>query len=143
MLLVDVNLLVHMVNRTSPDHATALSWWQRMETAGERIVLPWLTLVAFVRISTNARALAKPLTLSEALETMQVFLALPNVTVLHPKNEHAIEFTNACQSAGATGNLVTDAHLAALAIEHDCELDSCDTDFANFPNLRWINPLAP
>jgi hypothetical protein len=54
MLLVDVNLLIHIVNHTSPDHAKALSWWQRMETAGERVVLPWLTLVAFVRISTNA-----------------------------------------------------------------------------------------
>lgn len=143
MLLVDVNLLIHAVNQDSPDHARARAWWLGLEQAGEPVGLPWLTLIAFVRLITNPKAVVRPVGLTEALRTMRQFMAQGKVTVLHPTSSHAQEFDQACRNANATGNLVTDAHLAALAIEHGCELASCDTDFAKFPGLRWINPLQP
>jgi predicted nucleic acid-binding protein len=84
----------------------------------------------------------QPLNLDRALRQVRTWISLPGVQIIHPSGKHAQYFTNACQSTNAAGNLVTDAHLAALAMEHDCELASSDTDFAKFPGLRWINPLA-
>ena len=112
--------------------------------SGQRgpVLLSWFTLVAFVRISTNARALANPFSLDEALAMIGEWLALPDVSVIGPGPGHAPIFETACRSANATGNAITDAHLAALAIEHGCELASCDADFGKFPGLRWINPLT-
>jgi uncharacterized protein len=103
--------------------------------------LSWFTLVAFVRIVTNRKALANPFTLDEALDIIRGWLALPTAEIIGPGLAHAGHFESLCRAANASGNLITDAHLAALAIEHDCELASCDTDFAKFPGLRWINPL--
>jgi len=99
--------------------------------------------VAFVRIVTNRKVLGNPFTLDEALEIVRGWLALPGVIVIGPGTDHLAHFEAVCRSVQATGNLITDAHLAALAIEHGCELASCDTDFGKFPGLRWINPLAP
>jgi uncharacterized protein len=143
MVLADVNLLIHAVNRDSPDHARTRAWWLGLEQSGQIVGLSWITLVAFVRLSTNAKVLSNPLSLAEALETMRQLLLQPNVMVIHPGEDHAVEFGRACESANATANLVTDAHLAALAGEQGCELASCDTDFGKFPDLRWINPLSP
>jgi predicted nucleic acid-binding protein len=80
--------------------------------------------------------------LAEALQQVENWLALPNVAVLQPTQAHLRHFDDLCRSVNATGNLVTDAHLAALAIEHGVQLASCDTDFSHFPGLRWFNPLA-
>lgn len=138
MVIVDVNLLIHAVHMASPDHARVRAWLQTCESIG----LPWIVLVGFVRVSTNPRLTDRPYTLDQALHQVHDWLALPNATIVHPGLEHARYFAEQCRAANATGNLVTDAHLAALAIEHDCELASNDTDFARFPHLRWINPLA-
>ena len=80
--------------------------------------------------------------MNEALEQVVEWLGLPGVTVLHPTPEHARHFAEQCRVANATGNLVSDAHLAALALEHDCELASNDADFAKFPTVRWVNPMV-
>jgi predicted nucleic acid-binding protein len=80
--------------------------------------------------------------MNEALEQVVEWLGLPGVIVLHPTTEHARHFTEQCRVANATGNLVSDAHLAALALEHDCELASNDADFAKFPTVRWVNPMV-
>lgn len=111
--------------------------------AGAPVGLPWAVLVGFVRIVTNPRAMANPFTLEEALDQVNAWLSLPNVSVLHPGPEHARRFADASRAAQARGNLVTDAHLAALALEYGCELASSDTDFAKFTGLRWVNPLSP
>lgn len=142
MFLIDVNLLIHAVNRDSPDHSRALAWWQGLESASESVGLPWLALVAFVRLATNQKVLEKPLPLSDALHVMQRLLSQPNVVVLHLTSRRAAEFARLCQAANAFSNLLTDTHLAALGIEHVCELASGDSDFARFPELRWSNPLA-
>ena len=144
MILLDANLLIYAVNRDAADHAKAKHWVE--ETfSGQRgpVLLSWFTLVAFVRISTNARALTNPFSLDEALRVIGEWLALPDVSVIAPGPGHAAIFEAACRSANVTGNVITDAHLAALAIEHGCELASCDADFAKFPALHWINPLVP
>ncbi len=142
MLLLDANLLLYAVNTDAPAHLKAKLWLEKA-FAGESgtVALTWLTLVAFVRVATNAKALANPFTLNEALGIIGGWLALPSVSVVGPGPKHHDHFDAACRSARAAGNLITDAHLAALAMEHGCELASCDADFSKFAGLRWINPL--
>ena len=141
MVLVDVNLLIHAVNVDFPDHLRAKIWLEGLLQRQETVGLPWAVLVAFVRITTNPRAMARPFTLDEAPQLAHEWLRLPSVVVLHPASGHETRFAALCRAASAAGNLVTDAHLAALAMEHNCEMASNDTDFARFPGLRWFNPL--
>lgn len=144
MIFLDANLLIYAVNRAAPDHAQAKKWVEDT-FSGQRgaVFLSWFTLVAFVRIATNAKALANPFSIEDALRMVGEWLALPDVKIVGPGADHAVYFEAACRSANATGNLITDAHLSALAMEHGCELASCDTDFGRFAGLRWVNPLAP
>lgn len=141
MTLIDLNLLIHIVNVDFPEQPRARAWWEDLLRRGERIGLPWMVIVGFVRITTNPRAMKRPFTLPEALAQVDDWLALPGVVVVHPTGEHARHFAGQCLASGATGNLVSDAHLAALAIEHGCELASNDADYGRFPTLRWVNPL--
>ena len=142
MIFLDANLLIYSVNSDAPLYQQAKEW---VETtlAGQRgpVALSWFTLVAFVRIITNPKIMTAPRSLDEALNQVNSWLLLPAVTLISPGPNHARHFETICRASNAKGNLVTDAHLAALAIEHDSELASCDTDFAKFPGLRWINPL--
>ncbi len=144
MILLDANLLIYAVHTGAPKHAEA-KFWLEETLSGVRgaVGLSWFTLVAFVRIATNHKALTNPFTLEEALAIIADWQALPSVSVVGPGPGHMACFESACRAAQATGNLITDAHLAALAIEMNCELASCDADFGKFPGLRWINPLQP
>ena len=142
MVLVDVNLLVYSVHLDDPAHQEAAAWLDGLLHQPEPVALPWQVLIGFVRVVTNPRVSRHPLSANRALEIVQDWLALPNVVALRPTQAHFRHFAACCQAANATGNLVTDAHLAALAIEHGAELASNDTDFARFPGLRWFNPLA-
>jgi toxin-antitoxin system PIN domain toxin len=142
MVLVDVNLLIHAVNADSPDHVRARAWLRERLTGPESVALPWAVLIGFVRITTHPRILPNPLPLEDALRQVEHWRSLPNVAVLQPTPSHAQQFASLCRAATAAGNLVTDAHLAALALEHDVELASCDTDFGRFAGVRWFNPLA-
>jgi len=142
MILVDVNLLISATAAQAPNHLPAKTWLNALLQGDKEIGLPWAVLVGFVRIATNPRALTNPFTLDAALQQVGEWLALPGVRVLHPTPGHERYFAELCRASKATGNLVTDAHLAALAIEHDCELASNDADFARFPGLRWVNPLT-
>jgi len=103
--------------------------------------LPWVSILAFVRISTNPRILELPLTTGEAIKIVSSWLARANVTVLSPGDRHWEIMQNLLVEGQATGPLVTDAHLAALAIEHGATLASADRDFARFPGLKLLNPL--
>jgi toxin-antitoxin system PIN domain toxin len=144
MIFLDANLLIYAVNSDAPQHLQANTWVQETLN-GQRgpVALSWLTLVAFVRIITNAKIMTAPRSLDEALNLVDSWLALPDVTLISAGLNHARHFESVCRASKAKGNLVTDAHLAALAIEHGCELASCDTDYAKFPGLHWINPLTP
>jgi hypothetical protein len=142
MILVDVNLLISATAAQAPNHLAAKTWLNAVLQGDQEIGLPWAVLVGFVRIAANPRALTNPFTLDAALQQVGDWLGLPGVRVLHPTPAHERHFAEMCRGSKATGNLVTDAHLAALAIEHDCQLASNDTDFARFPGLRWVNPLT-
>lgn len=141
MIFIDANLLIYAVNADAPLHLHAKTWVQETLN-GHRgpVAMSWFSLVAFVRIITNSRIIVAPRSLDEALQLVNAWLTLPAVQLIEPGPGHAHHFEAICRATKAHGNLVTDAHLAALAIEHDLELASCDTDFAKFPGLRWINP---
>lgn len=98
-------------------------------------------LLGFLRLSTRAAAFAAPLTPAEALQLVDDWLDLPCVVVVHPVRRHPALLRELLTAAGTAGNLVTDAHLAALTIENGAELMTCDADFARFPGLRWRDPL--
>ena len=142
MILVDANILLYAENRTSPHHKEAERWWDAQLSGASPVCLCWTVLGAFIRVGTNPRVFDRPLTLEDALARVQTWLDQPCVRVVHPTDRHWQIFRDMLTGARAVGNLVTDAHLAALAVEHGCELISTDTDFSRFPNLKWSNPLA-
>ena len=102
----------------------------------------WPVLSAFLRIATNARLHRRPLSLKEAIDRVESWLEQPCTRVIGGTEEHWRFFRRLLQAGKATGNLVSDAHLAALAIEHNCILCSTDSDFARFPGLKWKNPIT-
>lgn len=141
MILPDVNLLLHAYNLDSPRHADARAWWERVLGAPGPVGLSWSVILGYVRISTHPRILANPLPVAKACAHVEAWLAQPQVTLVHPGDRHADILFDLLRGLGTAGNLTTDAHLAALAIEHQAELQSTDADFARFPGLRWRNPL--
>ena len=142
MILPDVNLLLHAYNLDSPRHADARAWWERVLGAPGPVGLSWSVILGYVRISTHPRILANPLPVAKACAHVEAWLAQPQVALVHPGDRHAAILFDLLRGLGTAGNLTTDAHLAALAIEHQAELQSTDADFARFPGLRWRNPLA-
>jgi toxin-antitoxin system PIN domain toxin len=140
--LVDANLLLHAVDATSPHHRRAHAWWEGVLNGPSRVGLPWQTIGAFVRIVTHPRVTRRPLSSEEAWGYVAEWLGV-HVVWIPPATERTAEVLGAVlQRTGATGNLVPDAQLAALAVEHGLAVASADTDFARFPEVRWINPLA-
>lgn len=141
MIVPDVNLLIYAYNRDAPQHATARMWWEEALSSDVPVGLAWAAALGFIRLMTHRTVLVAPLEPRVAVEHVRSWLAQPNVQLLTP-GEHHLEILGRLFGAlGAAGNLTTDAHLAALAIEHQCELCSNDADFARFPGLRWRNPL--
>ncbi len=142
MKLVDANLLLYAVDTTSPHHGVAKPWLERQLSGSETFAFAWAVLLAFVRLATNPRVFSAPLTVEEALDLLDSWLTQPNATVVHPTDRHSGVLRELLLSLGTAGNLTSDAHLAALSIEHGAELCSGDGDFARFPRVRWFNPLA-
>jgi len=138
----DVNLLLYAVDSSSPRHTAARKWLEAQLSGAETFALPVPVLLAFVRLSTQARVFASPFSPDEAFDVVEGWLAQPCATTIAPGDRHLALVRELLEPLGAAGNLVSDAHLAALAIEHSAELCSADTDFARFPRLRWSNPLA-
>ena len=142
MILVDANLLLYAEDSLSAHHEAARTWWDAQLSGSEPVCLCWPVLTAFLRIATNARLQQRPLTLQEAVDRVQSWIDQPCVRTIQPTEQHWEILQRMLQDGNATGNLVPDAHLAALALEHDCELYSTDADFARFPGLQWRNPVA-
>lgn len=141
MILVDANLLLYATIRESPQHGKALEWLQDRMDATPRVGLPWPSLLAFVRISTNPRISRSPLPVARAWEQVTDWLDRPSIWVPAPTERHAAALGTMLQTAGLRSNDVADAHLAALSIEHGLTLCSADAGFARFRGLRWENPL--
>jgi toxin-antitoxin system PIN domain toxin len=141
-MLVDANLLLFAVDEDSPFHRVAVHWLTEQLNGARRVGLPWQSLIAFVRISTHPRAARAPLPPDQAWARVQDWLASPVAWVPTPTEHHAEVLGGLLTRHQLRGNLVPDAHLAALAVEHGLALASADTDFARFRELRWVNPLA-
>lgn len=142
MILVDANILLYAEDSLNPRHRQARVWWDDRLSGVDPVCLCWTVLSAFIRIGTNPRAFERPLSLEQALARVQSWLEQPCVKMIQPTERHWTVFQRMLTDGQAVANLVTDAHLAALAIEHGCELISIDSDFARFPNLKWKNPFA-
>jgi toxin-antitoxin system PIN domain toxin len=141
-VLLDANILLDGFNAATPRHAAARTLLSDIFSGTTRVALPWQTIGAFVRISSNPRAFAQPLTGAEAWGYVQQWLAR-SVTWIPPATElTAAVYGRLASQVNITANLVPDAMLAALAIEHGQELWTADSDFARFPALSWRDPLA-
>ena len=143
MTLVDANLLVYAANVDAPEHERARAWLEERLNGAERVGIPWESFVAFVRIVTNPRIIELPLAPEQAWSHIDDWLAAPVAWIPLPTERHAEVLGELIGRYRPSGNLIPDAHLAALAIEHGLEICSADTDFARFTEVRWINPLAP
>jgi uncharacterized protein len=143
MILVDANLLLHAYNLRSRDHEASRVWLERVLSGPQLVRFGWLTVWAFLRIATNPRAFDQPLTIDDAVDIVGSWFEQPSVSVLEPGERHWELLQRLTDRGQATGPLVMDAALAALAIEHGATLYTTDRDFARFPGLTWVNPLAP
>jgi toxin-antitoxin system PIN domain toxin len=141
-MLIDANLLLLAVDVSAPSHERAASWLTEQLNGDRRVGMPWESLTAFVRISTHPRASEHPLKPGEAWRFVTEWLATPTVWVPMPTERHADVLGRLVDKHNLTGNLIPDAHLAAMAIEHGLDVCSADTDFARFTEIRWRNPLA-
>ena len=142
MRLLDANLLLYAVDRDSPHHAATRRWFERSLSGTETVGFSWNVLLAFVRLSTRSQVFRAPLTPAESFDLVDEWLARPCAAVIHPTDRHAAVLRRLIEPLGTAGNLTTDAHLAALAIEHGAEVCSADADFSRFAGVRWHNPLT-
>ena len=142
MIIVDANLLIYAIDLDSPHHKLAGSWFERILNGSELIGLPWIVMLAFLRVTTRAGVLQKPMAVEQAVAYCQSWLDLGSVRFLVPGRNHWPIFRNLLLSVGTAGNLTSDVHLAALALEHGCTLYSADNDFKRFPGITHVNPLA-
>lgn len=141
MILVDANILLYAEDQLSSQHEAARLWWDTRLSGSSPVCLCWTVLSAFIRIASNARVFENPLSVALAVKRVQSWMDQPCTRLIEPTDRHWLVFQQMLTEGQALGNLVTDAHLAALAIEHGCELMSTDADFARFPRVKWINPL--
>ena len=141
-MLIDANLLLFAVDETALAHERVATWLSAQLNGDRRVGLPWESLTAFVRIASNPRASNHPLKPDEAWQLVEEWLAAPTVWIPVPTDQHAGVFGSLVCRYQLAGNMIPDAHLAALAIEHGLEVCSADTDFARFTEIRWRNPLA-
>jgi len=142
MILLDANLLIYAVNADAPLNRKAKSWLESALSGPETVGFPWIVLLAFLRLTTRQGLFRHPLPVDMALDLVASWLDQPHGTIVHPGPRHLPVLRELLVPLGTGGNLTSDAHLAALAIEHRAELCSADNDFARFKGLKWRNPLS-
>ncbi|WP_119269333.1 type II toxin-antitoxin system VapC family toxin [Taklimakanibacter deserti] len=142
MILPDVNVLLYVVNSSSDQHAVALRALRQGFDDPRGVAFAWTALLAFLRLATRRGIFPRPLSIEDALHVIERWLGHPQAQVIHPGDRHAEILGRLLKSAGTAGNLTTDAHLAALAIEHGAAVLSFDRDFARFDGVQWTLPSA-
>ena len=142
-MLVDANILLYAVDEESQFHAAARSWIETALNGSRRVGLPWMSTSAFLRIATHPRAMRNPLSAADAWRIVDEWLAAPAAWVPAPGPGYHDIFRRLTVDLDLRGNLVSDAALAALCLEHGSAIVSADSDFARFPELTWMNPLTP
>lgn len=143
MIIPDINVLLHAYNRDFPQHETAKRWWE--EALGHSdpwIGLPWASTLGFLRIATSRTVLSNPLRVHDAVGIVRSWMSQSAVLPIVPGPKHGEILFRLLEEIGTGGNLTTDAHLAALAIEYRAEIATTDADFARFPGVRRLNPLS-
>lgn len=142
MILLDANVLIYAVDADAPQHASARRWLERTLSADIPVGLPWIVALAFLRVTTRAGVLRRQLSAEQAVGFIDEWLEQPYVELVGPGAGHWALLKKLLREAGAAGNLTSDAHLAALAIEGGWELATTDHDFRRFAGIRLVNPLA-
>lgn len=141
-MLLDANILLYAVDEESPFHLRAKEWVEEALNGPRRVGIPWPSLIAFLRIMTNPRALRAPLTPAEAWEIVDAWLDAPSVWVPAPGRGHREILQRFVRDLDLRGNLISDAVLAALCVEHGLTMISADSDFARFTEITWHNPVV-
>ena len=141
MIVPDTNLFLYAYNDETPQFEVARRWWEDLVNGTEPVGIPWVVSTGFVRLMTRPTVIRPPVAPEQAVDYVREWFEFPHVTPIHPGREHLTHFRRNLVAAGAGGNIVPDAHIAALAIEHDAEVHSHDSDFGRFPGLRWHDPI--
>ena len=141
MIVPDINLLVYAYNSDASDHVRARSWLEGVMSGSRPVGLPWAVMLGYVRVMTSRAVVLDPFTPAEAIGHLRSWLARPQVMVPEPGSRHLDLLDELFREGRAAGQHTTDVHIAALAIEHQAEVFSNDTDFARFPGLHWTDPL--
>jgi toxin-antitoxin system PIN domain toxin len=141
MKIVDINLLIYAINKDTPHHFKAKKWLENCLSGDEPFGFAWIVILGFLRIVTNGRIMPMPLTPEVAIETVDDWLQQPPSLTIVPSHQHWSIYKELLMPLGTASNLTSDAHLAALAIEHGARLYSTDNDFSRFQSLRWTNPI--
>jgi len=141
VIVPDINLLIYAYNEGAPDHAAARSWWEGLVNGEERIGVPWVVSTGFIRLMTHPRVLAAPISAESAVTYVREWFQYTHITPINPGTEHLDHLQRSLVAAGVGATLVSDAHIAALAMEYQAVVHSNDSDFGRFPGLRWHNPL--
>ncbi|MEQ1912687.1 MAG: type II toxin-antitoxin system VapC family toxin [Vicinamibacterales bacterium] len=142
MIIPDINVLIYAYDSESPFHEQALTWWQNCLSGTEPVGLVPVVLFGFVRVSTSPRAFRHPMATTEATGHLRSWLGQPIAQMLTPSAQHVEQVVGLLDQIGTAGNLVTDAQIAAVAIEYDATVHTSDTDFVRFPGVRWLNPIS-
>lgn len=141
MIIVDSNLLIYAYHAKASEHERARHWLEETMRAQEPVGLAWVAILAFIRLTTSARLMEKPLSRERACRAVDDWLEQASVEIVQPTPRHWTLFKELVLVGQASGNLGTDAHLAALTIEHGATLCTTDRDFSRFPGLKFVNPL--
>jgi toxin-antitoxin system PIN domain toxin len=142
MIIPDVNLLIYAYDSTSPWHERAANWWASCLSGTTPVGMSWVVALGFVRLWTNARVFSNPMPIDLAASHVESWLNRRVVKMINPGPRHSELVFSFLRAEGKGGNLTTDAHLAALAIEFRGTIHTADTDFLRFPGVRWLNPLT-
>jgi toxin-antitoxin system PIN domain toxin len=142
LIIPDLNLIVYAYDSASPHHQRARLWWQSCLSGTTPVGIPWIVALGFVRLWTNSRIFAQPMTVDVAATHVESWFSRRIVQVVNPGPRHAELIFGFLRSHGKGGNLTTDAHLAALAVEFRAVVHTVDTDFLRFSGVSWVNPIA-
>lgn len=142
MKLVDANVLVYAVDRGAAHHAVARDWLDRALNGSETILLPWVSLLAFMRLITHPRIFDQPLHVAQAMELVELWLDQAVTVTPEPDARHSARLRVLLGATGRGGNLVNDAHLAALALQYRATVITFDNDFGRFPGVAWERPAV-
>ena len=141
MILVDANLLIYAIDSDSPHHARARRWLEQALSGTVPVGLPWIVILAFVRLTTRPGIMRRPLELADAVAYVESWLRQPCVEIVARGEHHWATFSSMLLATGTAGNLTSDAHIAALVLERGAGICSADHDFARFPGVTHVNPL--